>query len=349
MKVTIQPPCKNCPRPGTGDRRPAGKKDFSGPRSPVFGQNNHNSSGEQLHVKYDSIKMLLESATRRLAGAGCDTPRLDAEVLLAHTLGRDRTWLYAHLPEPLSQADRASFARLLDRRAEREPVAYLTGHKEFFALDFRVNRHVLIPRPETELLVETAIRLVNENRGTTDGASPGGADQAGVTIADVGTGSGCIAIALAKHLTGVAVVAIDRSVEVLELARQNAARHEVTDRVSFLSGHLLQPLSQPVDLIVSNPPYVSRTELADSALALEVGRFEPRLALDGGQDGLDIIRQLLAQAQERIKPGGSILIEIGAAQGRAVTRFAQTHFPRAGVRIEKDLAGLDRLLLIRTT
>jgi release factor glutamine methyltransferase len=273
---------------------------------------------------------------------------LDAEVLLAHTLGRDRTWLYAHLPDSLSRTDRNRFERLLDRRAEREPVAYLTGHKEFFALDFRVNRHVLIPRPETELLVETAIRLVNENRGTMDAASPGGAGQAGITIADVGTGSGCIAIALARCLTGVAVVAIDCSREALDLARQNAVRHDATDRISFLSGHLLQPLPRPVDLIVSNPPYVSRTELANPAFAPEVGRFEPRLALDGGQDGLDVIRQLLAQAQEKIKPGGSILIEIGFAQGQAVTRLARTHFPQASVQIEKDLAGLDRLLLLRT-
>jgi release factor glutamine methyltransferase len=293
--------------------------------------------------------MLLESATRRLAEAGCDMPRLDAEVLLAHTLGRDRTWLYAHLPEPLSQPDRASFERLLGRRAEREPVAYLAGHKEFFALDFRVNRHVLIPRPETELLVETAIRLVNENRGTTDVEPSAAFDKAKLTIADVGTGSGCIAVALARHLTGVAVVAIDCSLEALELARQNAAGHEVTARISFLSGHLLQPLTQAVDLIVSNPPYLGQTELADPALAPEVSRFEPRLALDGGPDGLDIIRQLLAQAQEKIKPGGSILVEIGAAQGQAVTRLARTHFPRAMIRIEKDLAGLDRLLLIRTT
>jgi release factor glutamine methyltransferase len=283
--------------------------------------------------------MLLETATRRLAGAGCDTPRLDAEVLLAHTLGRDRTWLYAHLPEPLAQADRDHFEQLLGRRAEREPVAYLAGHKEFFALDFRVNRHVLIPRPETELLVETAIRLVNEKRGAT---------HAGVTIADVGTGSGCIATALARRLTDVAVVAIDCSLEALELARQNAAGHEVTDRISFLSGHLLQPLSQPVDLIVSNPPYLSRTELADPALAPEVSRFEPRLALDGGPDGLDVIRPLLAQAREKIKPGGSLLIEIGSTQGQAVASLAGTHFPRAGIHVEKDLAGLDRLLLVMT-
>jgi release factor glutamine methyltransferase len=281
-----------------------------------------------------NIKNLLKIAVQRLAAAGCDTPGLDAEVLLAYTLDKDRVWLYTHPLKTLNKKRLDKFYHLLHRREQREPVAYLTGQKAFFALDFQVNPHVLIPRPETELLVETTIQLVNQQ---TRSPYP-------LLIADVGTGSGCIAIALAKNIAEASFFAVDASPAALQVARQNAARYGVAPRIHFVEGDLLQPLARSFDLIVSNPPYVSHSEL--SATSPEVRRYEPKLALAGGQDGLEIIRQLLPQAKEKLKPGGSLLVEIGATQGPAATHLAKRHFPEANVHIKKDLAKRDRLLVV---
>jgi release factor glutamine methyltransferase len=303
-----------------------------------------------------NIRNLLKTAAQRLAEAGCDTPGLDAEVLLAHTLNKDRAWLYAHPLEALDKNHLDKFYHLLHRREQREPVAYLTGYKAFFALDFHINRHVLIPRPETELLVETAIQIVSLRTGeAASGKSSHHTQYASrplrsnrntyhLSIADVGTGSGCIAIALAKNIAAASFFAIDVSPAALQVARQNAVRYGVAPRIHFLGGDLLQPLTRSFDLIVSNPPYVSHSEL--NATAPEVSRYEPQLALAGGQDGLEIIRQLLPQAKEKLKPGGSLLVEIGAAQGPAVVHLAKKHFPKANVHIKKDLAGRDRLLVV---
>ncbi len=291
------------------------------------------------------IQNILEVATRCLTVADCDTPRLDAEVLLAHMLGQDRAWLYAHPQVSLNEDQLNRFAALLHRREQREPVAYLIGSKEFFGLEFVVNPHVLIPRPETELLVETALWILDFGFWILEGKSK--IQNLKSKIVDVGTGSGCIAIALAKHLPHASVVAIDVSPDPLRLAEQNARRHGVADRITFLLGDLLQPLAEPVDLIISNPPYVSRSDLAAS-VSPEVSRYEPRLALDGGEDGLEVIRRLLPQAREKLKPGGSLLVEIGSGQGVAVSQIAKKYFPQADAfRVEQDLAGLDRLLLVQ--
>ncbi len=166
-----------------------------------------------------------------------------------------------------------------------------------------------------------------------------------IVIADVGTGSGCIAVTLAKHLAQARLFAIDKSQQALEVARQNAARHRVSNKITFLAGDLLAPLVTPVDMIVSNPPYVSRPELASTMP--EVNQYEPRLALDGGQDGLEIIDKLLPSAAEKLKPGGSLLVEIGYQQGQKIMQLAKACFPGARAQIKKDLAGLDRLLIIR--
>jgi release factor glutamine methyltransferase len=303
-----------------------------------------------------NIRNLLKIATQRLVKAGCDTPGLDAEVLLAHTLDKNRAWLYTHPLETLDKKRLDEFYHLLHRREQREPVAYLTGQKAFFALDFHINPHVLIPRPETELLIETAIQIVNRRtRGAAIDKLSSRAQCASqplrsdhntylFSIADVGTGSGCIAIALAKNIAQACLFAVDASPAALQVARQNATRYGVAPRIHFLGGDLLQPLAGSFDLIVSNPPYVSHSEL--SATSPEVSRYEPKLALAGGQDGLEIIRQLLAQAKEKLKSDGSLLVEIGAAQGPAVVHLAKKHFPEANVKIKKDLAGLDRLLVV---
>jgi release factor glutamine methyltransferase len=293
-----------------------------------------------LNVERKNVKSILETAIHRLTATGCDTPRLDAEVLLAHSLGQERTWLYLHLSDPLDENQANKFETLLYRREQREPVAYIVGSREFFGLEFEINSSVLIPRPETELLVETALQVAIQRLQVKDHESV-------ISIADVGTGSGCIAIALAKHLPNVSIIATDVSRWALRLAWFNAGAHHVKDKIAFAMGNLLEPVTEPVDIIASNPPYVGRAELA---MAMpEVNRYEPRLALDGGEDGLDVIRLLLPQAKERLKPGGHLLVEIGSTQGQAVTQLAKIHFPQANIQIKKDLAGLDRLLVVELT
>jgi release factor glutamine methyltransferase len=294
-----------------------------------------------LNVERENVRTVLETAIHRLTAAGCDTPRLDAEVLLAHVLRQDRVWLYTHLQIPLDDNQINSFEKLIHRREQREPVAYLVEYKEFFGLEFEVfHSAVLIPRPETELLVETALQIAVQRSQISDRKSV-------ISIADVGTGSGCIAIALAKHLSNVSIIATDVSSRALRLAWFNAGMHHVKDKVAFAFGNLLEPVTEPVDIIASNPPYVSRAELA---MAMpEVSRYEPRLALDGGEDGLDVIRLLFPQAKERLKPSGHLLVEIGSTQGQAVTQLAKIYFPQANIQIKKDLAGLDRLLVVELT
>lgn len=283
-----------------------------------------------------NIKNVLQTASHRLTQVGCDTPYLDAEVLLAYTLDKNRTWLYVHPEACLDRNQLDTFDHLITRREQREPVAYITGHKEFFALEFLVNSHVLIPRPETELLVELIInneQLVNSNEQ--------------LLIVDVGTGSGCIAITLAKYLRYASLLAIDVSYQALRVARQNAIRHQVLDKISFLAGDLLAPLAAPVDLIVSNPPYVNQSELTDPYTTPEVNQYEPQPALNGGREGLETIRRLLSQANKNLKPGGSLIIEIGYNQGQTVTDLARTYFPMANIEVKKDLAGLDRVLIVQ--
>ena len=212
-------------------------------------------------------------------------------------------------------------------------MAYIVGHKEFFGLDFTVSPEVLIPRPETELLVEEAIQMLTGKENP--------------TIADVGTGSGCIAIALACHIPGAVIDAIDISPPALDVARQNAARHHVANRINFSTGYLLTPLKNPVDLIISNPPYVNREYLYASTTMPEVGQFEPKIALNGGNAGLDVIQVLLAQSQEKLVSGGALLVEIGYDQGERVLNLARMYFPQARRAVKPDLAGFDRILIIQ--
>jgi release factor glutamine methyltransferase len=274
------------------------------------------------------LRVVLAQAATGLENAGIEESRLDAEVLLAHSLGITRAQLHAHPQRQLSPTEVAGCQQLIERRARREPMAYIVGHKEFYGLDFFVDHRVLIPRPETELLVEKAIEI----------------SQPQSVIADVGTGSGAIAISLAVHLPQALVYATDASPAALEVAACNCRRHGVEDRVHLLLGRLLEPLPERVDLIVANLPYVSEAEWAQ--LPPEISRYEPREALDGGPDGLDPIRRLLAQAEGHLKPGGVILLEIGATQGAAVVALARRHFPAARIEIVQDYAGLDRVVMV---
>lgn len=276
-----------------------------------------------------TVGTLLRHAAQQLADVSA-TPRLDAELLLAAVLDWPRSRLLAERDEPLNTAQIEQFSALLARRLTREPVAYLLGRRAFYGLDFYVDRRVLVPRPETELLVERVLAIAAEHP-----------NQA-VRIADIGTGSGAIAVTLAVHLPLARIIAGDISSDALAVAAVNAARHGVSDRISLREGDLLAVLDAPVDILVSNPPYTLLHEVDQGVFA-----HEPHLALDGGPDGLDYYRRLLAELPGKLAPGGSLLLEIGAWQGDTVRRLTEAACPQASVRVLRDLAGLDRVIEAR--
>ncbi|MFO8101379.1 MAG: peptide chain release factor N(5)-glutamine methyltransferase [Dehalococcoidia bacterium] len=281
------------------------------------------------HTNVVSVRQSLQASIESLSYHGFEESRLEAEVLLACVLGIDRSRLILHLEESLSPFEGEQLERLIRRRLNHEPIAYITGHKEFFGLDFLITPATLIPRPETELIVEKALELA---RGKP------------ASIADVGTGCGAIAVVLAAHLPDVKVYATDISNDVLEAARENARRHGVAERIRFLWGDLLQPVDGPVDMIVANLPYISEREMSE--LSEDVRLHEPELALAGGSAGLDYIERLLAQASGKLNSGGAVLVEIGYDQGRAVMALARKHFPDSGVEVLADLNGHDRLVMV---
>jgi release factor glutamine methyltransferase len=259
------------------------------------------------------------------------TPALDARLLLEHVLRRDHAFLIAHGDEALSATALTEFDQALERAAAGEPIPYLTGHAPFMELEFIVSPAILIPRPETEQLVEMAAAY--------------GRGQGAFRIADVGTGSGCIAVSLARRLPAAEVVAVDVSAAALAVAAANVARH-APGQVHLVCGDLLTAIGLGLDLIVANLPYVAGAEWP--TLPIRVQSFEPRLALDGGADGLDLIRALLPQAAARLRPGGLALLEIGWQQGQAVTELARAAFPAAEVILHQDFAGHDRIVAVQT-
>ncbi len=256
------------------------------------------------------------------------TARLDAELLLAHALGWSRAWLLAEGRALLESVQIERFRELIGRRADLEAVAYLIGQREFYGLEFVVNRSVLIPRPETELLVELALMRARQLPN-------------GCTIGDICTGSGCIAVALAYHLPAAWIIATDLSLEALAVAAINITRYDLAERISLRQGDLLAALDEPVDLLVSNPPYTILSTIEEG-----VRRYEPWLALDGGPDGLGVYRRLLTQAPAYLRPHGALLLEIGHDQGLAVSELARAEFPVAQIAVHKDLAGLDRVVTV---
>ncbi len=296
---------------------------------------------------------VLRCATLALADAGADSPRLTAEALLAHVLGISRTQLLSR-PEHIVPPDLlADYETLIARAAAGEPLAYLTGHREFCGLDFLVDARVLVPRPETELLVELALNppLPAGDRGASPEAKRSGEgpgvrkNSVPLHILDVGTGSGCIAVTLAVRLPSARITALDISADALALARLNAQRHNVSDRMDFIQSDLLSNshLSPSIfHLLVANLPYIPTAELQ----RLPVSRHELALALDGGPDGLDLIRRLLADAPRVIVPHGRLLLEINDEKSAEAFDLARAAFPAAHVEIHKDLAGLDRVIAI---
>lgn len=282
-----------------------------------------------------TIGPMLRMTERRLANAGIGDARIEADLVWMTALDIDRAELYAHLQDTPSPKQAYDAESLLQRRLNHEPAAYIMGKREFYGLELTVAPGVLIPRPDTETLVEEALGI----------AARLGRDA--LTIADVGCGSGAIAIALATSLPGAEVYAIDISPRALELAAINAERHEVSQRLHFLQGDLLAPLTGPVDLITANLPYVMSEEIP--TLDPEVRLHEPLEALDGGDDGLDIIRQLLADASAHLTDGGALLLEMDPRQIASATRSAEASFPKASIRVIQDLAHRNRVLVLETS
>ena len=254
----------------------------------------------------------------------------DARLLLQHALQVSRSHLVAHREEALPAGKEQLFRQLVARAARCEPVPYITGGAPFYGLDFIVTPAVLIPRPETELVAQTAIRWAVEHRAA--------------AAVDVGAGSGCIAVTLALHLPDTRVEATEISREALEVARRNAERHGVAERIGFHHGSLLEPLDDKIDLIVANLPYISDAEW--TTLADGVKWYEPARALRGGADGLVLIRQLLKQARSRLQAGGALFLEIGWRQGKDARSLARNIFPKARLDLLADHAGHDRILVI---
>lgn len=278
------------------------------------------------------IREALQEATARLKAAGMATPRLDAVILLAEVTGRSRAALLAHEDDPLPAEKHSLYREWISRRARGEPLPYITGHVWFYDLSLRVTRDVLIPRPETELLVDLALADLRAREGT------------GLYIADVGTGSGAIALAVLAHEPRARCVATDISARALHVAVENARALGLLPRLTFLQANLLTPTVGPFHLIAANLPYVGEEE--QDVLAKEVREYEPAVALWAGRDGLALIRRLLAQAPARLAHDGTMVLEVGYRQAEAVVRLARAHFPTASITKHRDLAGHERVVKI---
>lgn len=278
-----------------------------------------------------TLKQVLDQARQIFTTNRIEDASLEGEILLRHTLKIDRAGLYSELDRELGADQKDVFWNLVQRRVSGEPTAYITGRREFYGLDFYIDQRVLIPRPETELLVEKALELAQT--------------RAIAAVADIGTGCGAIAISLARHLPRLKIYASDVSADALEVARINCRKHGVVDRIQLRHGDMLEPLPEPVDLIMANLPYVTGEEISRSALA----DFEPLIALNGGADGLDKIKRLCEQAADKLSPDGVMLLEIGLGQSRPVVGLIHRHFPSASVEVIPDLQGIERVVSLCLT
>lgn len=284
-----------------------------------------------------TIGRLLAWTQEYLSQQGADSPRLDAEVLLAHARRCRRIELYTAFDEEPAEGVRTAFRELVRRRAQGMPVAYLVGRREFYALDFRVTPDVLIPRPESEFLVIAALDALKRR----------GPDEPAPRLLDLGTGSGCLAVALAKHQPRLSVTAIDLSPQALALAEENARQHGLADRIRFVESdldHTLAPGEQ-FDVIVSNPPYVSTAEMA--RLPRDVAQFEPRLALESGPTGLEITARIVELAPRRLMAGGRLFIETSPQLAPRAEALVTDHPEWEREPTVKDLAGLPRVIAAR--
>ncbi|HEY82174.1 MAG TPA: peptide chain release factor N(5)-glutamine methyltransferase [Dehalococcoidia bacterium] len=278
-----------------------------------------------------TLQQALGRAREILAANSVEEASLEGELLLRHALKIDRVQLYLDLGRELTPEEEEAFWHLVERRCQGEPTAYIIGHREFYGLDFYVDPRVLIPRPESELLVEKALELAGTHRIA--------------TIADIGTGCGAIAISLARNLPRAKIYATDISASALEVARINCVNHGVADRICLLAGDMLEPLPEPVDLIIANLPYIRQSELPQSGPV----SFEPKIALDGGPAGLEKILKLCRKAGAKLTSRGCLLLEIGQGQGEAVTALLRHLFPSGLVEVTPDLSGIERVVSLCLT
>jgi release factor glutamine methyltransferase len=276
-----------------------------------------------------TIDEVLRQAARQLSPHS-SSPRLDAEVLLAHLLHTGRASLLARSTSTVDPAVLSSYGELIGRRTTGEPIAYLTGHKEFYGLDLCITPEVLVPRPETESAVEACLQLLPSTETS--------------QMADIGTGSGAILVAVCKHRPYVKAFGTDISPAAIEVAKHNCRAHGIEEQVTLLVGHLLEPLTGRVDLIVANLPYVPPGEASP-----DVATWEPQVAVfGGGEDGTALIREFLAEAPHYLLPGGTVIMETAHSQGKIVSELARAAFPGASVEVRKDLAGYDRIIVVQT-
>lgn len=282
-----------------------------------------------------TIARLLSWTTDFFREHGIENPRLDAEVLLGAVLGKDRMYLYVHFDEPLEPVELARFRSYVKERAAHVPLAYVLGRREFMGLDFRVTRDTLIPRPDTEVLVQCAVDFLRAR------AAEGRDDLA---LADIGTGTGAIALSVLHYTEGARADAVDISPAAAEVARENAERLNLTERIEIHEGDLTAPLAgRSYDVILSNPPYIPSADIA--GLMPEVCRYEPHLALDGGHDGLDIYRRLAADAPALLREGGMIAVEVGIGEACDVACLLETHPRIVRTGIHRDLGGIERVVV----
>lgn len=273
----------------------------------------------------------LARATAEIANADIENPRLEAEILLAYALDVKRTDFITQGNRIVGSEDSEKIKEILERRVKHEPTAYIVGSQPFMSLDFFVSHSVLIPRPETELLVEEIIKILRKSK----------IESGELKVADIGTGSGCIAVSLAKYMPNVSVIGIDSSPEAIAVSINNAAHHEVDDRCRFVVGNMLEPLKEKVDIIVSNPPYIPSAEI--ESLQSEVKDWEPRRALDGGADGLDCVRKLIEESPLHLKENGYLAFEFGFGQAGKIQKLAGSSFKR--IEIVRDYSKIERVFL----
>ena len=278
-----------------------------------------------------NLREILNSAGETLMRTGSPDAQLEAEVLIRHVLRIDRATFFRDLEQPVTDCDRERLDDLVNRRLNREPLNYITGLREFYGLDFEVSDSVLIPRQETELLVDTVISLARSR------------PKCEMKICDIGTGSGAIAVSVAVNLPSAEVMAIDISQRALDIADANRRMHGVYNRVSLRRGNLLEPVDWKPEIIVSNPPYIRRSDL--SLLQPEI-QYEPSVALDGGPDGLEVIRGLLRQSSDKVSSTGAILFEIDSSQKDSARMLSREYFPNSEISVLADLSGNSRAILI---
>jgi len=279
----------------------------------------------------------INNAATLLSTAGITNARLDAEVLLSHIILKDRVWLITHRDDVLDDNHQREFADVIQRRTRREPLQHIIGNQEFWGLEFIVSPDVLIPRPETEFIIEAALAIV-QDRNTP------------VRIIDLCTGSGCIAVSLAKELTAARIIATDASEKALAVARENTRRHGVSEQIRFLPGDLFEPLEEldirgQIDIIVSNPPYVQAGDL--STLQPEVRDYEPEMALIAGPGGTEIAKRIIQLSPEYLKKNGALIMEMGLGQAEALTRMVEATGAYGDRELLKDLAGIERVIVAR--